>query len=135
MAAMSRAFGMPPLFTDLPSVSAPPADMPALSRALAVDIKDAGDSLVIAADVPGLSKEDVKVEVSGGKGLDAQRCSAGSAACMKRQVGVLIPAGVPRSRSQHQWRAQDGGEGGQPGGGQPEGGAQLRFLCAPLPPA
>lgn len=67
MSALSHAFGMPSLsmpslFTDLPS-----ADMPALGRALAVDIKDAGDSLVISADVPGLSKEDIKVQVGGGR--------------------------------------------------------------------
>lgn len=73
MDAMSRAFGMPSLLG--PSLfdavmPAPPAELPAVApaaRALAVDITDKGDALEIRADVPGMGKDDIKVQVSRGK--------------------------------------------------------------------
>ncbi|KAI3438118.1 hypothetical protein D9Q98_000559 [Chlorella vulgaris] len=68
MNALGRAFGMPSfgmgpasLFTEVPSLQ---AEMPAMARALAVDIKDTGSALEITADVPGMSKDDIKIQVS-----------------------------------------------------------------------
>lgn len=67
MNALGRAFGMPSfgmgpasLFTEVPSLQ---AEMPAMARALAVDIKDTGSALEITADVPGMSKDDIKIQV------------------------------------------------------------------------
>ncbi|PSC72119.1 heat shock Hsp20 [Micractinium conductrix] len=70
MSMLSRAFGMPSLMPsslfdqsmfDLPAA----ADLPAVAaKSLAVDIKDTGKSLEIVADVPGMNKEDIKVQVS-----------------------------------------------------------------------
>lgn len=61
MNAMTRAFGLPALQTtfDLPSVAFP--EVPATARALACDIQDKGDHIEVQADVPGMSKEDIKV--------------------------------------------------------------------------
>lgn len=85
MNQLSRAFGMPSLgmpslgmpslFTDLPSIAAA-ADMPATSaaRALAMDIKDTDSELQITADVPGLTKDDIKVQV-GAVGVNCARQS------------------------------------------------------------
>lgn len=69
MAEMSRAFGMPSLMPtwssslfDLPATA---ADLPAMTaKSLAVDVKDTGKELQIVADVPGMSKEDIRVQVS-----------------------------------------------------------------------
>ncbi|KAL4452256.1 hypothetical protein ABPG75_007918 [Micractinium tetrahymenae] len=69
MAEMSRAFGMPSLMPtwssslfDLPATA---ADLPAVTaKSLAVDVKDTGKELQIVADVPGMTKDDIKVQVS-----------------------------------------------------------------------
>ena len=59
MNQLTRAFGMPSVTTfDLPSTA---AAVPAGARALVVDIHDMGDHIEVAADVPGMSKEDIKV--------------------------------------------------------------------------
>lgn len=69
MAEMSRAFGMPSLMPtwssamfDLPAAA---ADLPAMTaKSLAVDVKDTDKELQIVADVPGMTKGDIKVQVS-----------------------------------------------------------------------
>lgn len=67
MNQLTRAFGMPSVTTfDLPSTA---AAVPAGARALVVDIHDMGDHIEVAADVPGMSKEDIKVTVSPDKVL------------------------------------------------------------------
>lgn len=48
---------------------------------------------------------------------------------------LLHPSGVPRPRADHQRGAQGGEAGGVRGGRQPKGGALIRLLHAPLPPA
>jgi HSP20 family protein len=69
MEQLSRAFGMPSVFSpsaslfDMPAADLPAA-MPAMAKSLAVDVKDTGNALEIHADVPGMSKDDIKVQVS-----------------------------------------------------------------------
>ncbi len=61
MNQLSRAFGMPALATfDLPAA---PAGIPTSARALVCDVHDLGDRIEVEADVPGMSKEDIKVRL------------------------------------------------------------------------
>ena len=46
---------------------------PNCRRSLAVDIKDTGSEIQIVADVPGLSKDDIRVQVGGQAGGQAGR--------------------------------------------------------------
>ncbi|KAI7840797.1 hypothetical protein COHA_005501 [Chlorella ohadii] len=66
MDQLSRAFGMPSVFAPATSpfdmhTADLPAAVPAMAKSLAVDVKDMGTALEIHADVPGMSKDDIKV--------------------------------------------------------------------------